>query len=128
VVDGMPLDALTSQLNPNDVASVSVLKDASSTAIYGSRGANGVIMITTKKGRTGEPTVSYSGYAGAQHLRKKLDLINASEFAQLQNEVAANDDEPLPWTPQEVDAFGKGTDWQDLVYRTAMVQSHDLSL
>ncbi|WP_262250301.1 SusC/RagA family TonB-linked outer membrane protein [Parapedobacter soli] len=128
VVDGMPLDALTSQLNPNDVESVSVLKDASSTAIYGSRGANGVIMITTKKGRTGEPTIAYSGYAGAQNLRKKIDLINASEFAQLQNEVAANDGESLPWTPQEIDALGKGTDWQDLVYRTAMVQSHDVSL
>lgn len=128
VVDGMPLDGLTSQLNPNDVESVSVLKDASSTAIYGSRGANGVIMITTKKGRTGEPAITYSGYAGAQNLRKKLDLINASEFAQLQNEVATNDGRPLPWTQQQIDGLGAGTDWQDLVYRTALVQSHDLSL
>jgi len=128
VIDGMPVDGLTSQLNPNDVESVSVLKDASSTAIYGSRGANGVIMITTKKGKAGEPSISYSGYAGAQDLRKKVELINAAEFAQLQNEVATNDGTSLPWTPQEIDALGEGTDWQDLVYRTAMVQSHDLSL
>jgi len=128
VVDGMPLDGLTSQLNPNDVESISVLKDASSTAIYGSRGANGVIMITTKKGKTGEPSISYSGYAGAQDLRKKMELIDAAEFAQLQNEVAANDGTPLPWSQQEIDALGAGTDWQDLVYRTALVHSHDFSL
>lgn len=128
VVDGMPLDGLTSQLNPNDVESISVLKDASSTAIYGSRGANGVIMITTKKGNAGEPAIGYTGYAGAQDLRKKMDLINASEFAQLQNDVATNDGTALPWSQQEIDAFGTGTDWQDLVYRTAMVHSHDLSL
>ncbi len=127
VVDGMPLDGLTSQLNPNDVESVSVLKDASSTAIYGSRGANGVIMITTKKGKSGEPAITYTGYAGAQRLRKKMDLIDATEFAQLQNEVATNDGKPLPWTQQQIDGLGAGTDWQDLVYRSALVQSHDLS-
>lgn len=129
VVDGLPLDFLSAQLNPSDIESIEVLKDASSTAIYGSRGANGVIMITTKKGKEGKAKVSYSGYYGAQSLRKKMDLINAQEFAILQNEVAANDGVPLKWTQAQIDSLaGKGTDWQDLVYRNATVHNHDLSI
>lgn len=129
VVDGLPLDFLSAQLNPSDIESIEVLKDASSTAIYGSRGANGVIMITTKKGRTGKPQVSYNGYYGVQSLRKKMDLINAQEFAQLQNEVAANDGKPAVWTSAQIDSLaGKGTDWQDLVYLNAPMQSHDISV
>ncbi|GAB3650174.1 TonB-dependent receptor [Echinicola sediminis] len=128
VVDGLPLDGLTAQFNPEDIASISVLKDASATAIYGSRGANGVIMITTKKGKTGKAQVSYNTYYGIQSLRKKIDVINASQFAQLQNEVAQNDGVELPWTPTEIDALGSGTDWQKLTYRDAPVQNHDLSI
>ncbi|MGJ1267623.1 TonB-dependent receptor [Sphingobacterium spiritivorum] len=128
VVDGMMLDGMTAQINPDDIESVSVLKDASSTAIYGSRGANGVIMITTKKGASGKTKVSYNNYLGAQVLRKKIDVINATDFATLQNEVAANDGKPLPWTQAQINDLGKGTDWQDLVYRTAPVQTHNLSL
>ncbi|WP_222439156.1 TonB-dependent receptor [Echinicola salinicaeni] len=128
VVDGLPLDGLTAQFNPEDIASISVLKDASATAIYGSRGANGVIMITTKKGKSGKAKVSYSAYYGMQSLRKKIDVINAAEFAQLQNEVAQNDGVELPWTQDEINALGSGTDWQDLTYRKAPVQSHDLSI
>jgi TonB-dependent starch-binding outer membrane protein SusC len=128
VVDGFPLSGLTASLNPNDIASVDVLKDASATAIYGSRGANGVIIITTKKGRAGKIKVSYDGYYGVQTLRKKIDLINASEFAQLQNEVATNDNMPLPWTSSQVDSLkGKGYDWQDMVYKAAPVQDHNLA-
>lgn len=74
VVDGLPLDGLTAQLNPSDIETIEVLKDASSTAIYGSRGANGVIMITTKKGREGKARVTYNGYYGVQSLRKKWTL------------------------------------------------------
>ena len=128
VVDGMMLDGLSAQINHDDIESISVLKDASSTAIYGSRGANGVIMITTKKGLSGKPKVSYNNYFGAQRLRKKIDVINASDFATLQNEVAANDGKPLPWTAAQISALGKDTDWQDLVYRTAPQQDHNLSI
>ncbi len=139
VVDGMPLDNLSAQLNPDDIASIQILKDASSVAIYGSRGANGVIMITTKKGRNlnGKAQVSYNGYFGVQTLRKKIKLVNASEFAELQNEVVANDNAsslnptplPAPWTSAQIDSLkGKGTDWQNLVYRPANVQNHDLSI
>lgn len=128
VVDGLMLDGLSAQINPDDVESISILKDASSTAIYGSRGANGVIMITTKKGLSGKPRVSYNNYFGAQNLRKKIDVINATDFATLQNEVAANDGKPLPWTAAQISALGKGTDWQDLVYRTAAQQDHNLNI
>lgn len=128
VVDGLMLDGLSAQINPDDVESISVLKDASSTAIYGSRGANGVIMITTKKGLSGKPKVSYNNYFGAQTLRKKIDVINASDFATLQNEVATNDGKPLPWTAAQISSLGKGTDWQDLVYRTASQQDHNLNI
>lgn len=136
VVDGLPLDGLSAQLNPSDIESIEVLKDASSTAIYGSRGANGVIMITTKKGLEGKPKVSYNGYFGVQSLRKKMDLINAGEFANLQNEANANwnTDNPIQlrkpiWTQAQIDSLAaKGTDWQDLVYRNAMVHNHDLSV
>jgi TonB-linked SusC/RagA family outer membrane protein len=137
VVDGMPVDYVTADLNPDDIERVEVLKDASSIAIYGSRGANGVIMITTKKGREGKTNVSYSGYYGVQTLRKKLKLINASEYAELQNEAVTNDNAsgvnspalPVPWTQNQIDSLkGKGTDWQSLVYRPANVQDHDLSV
>lgn len=128
VVDGMPLDALSAQLNPEDIESISVLKDASSTAIYGSRGANGVIMISTKRGKSGKTKVSLNSYVGAQRLRKKIDLVNAEQFATLQNEVAANDGKPLPWTESQIHDFGEGTDWQDLVYKPALVHSQDLNL
>jgi TonB-linked SusC/RagA family outer membrane protein len=127
VVDGMPLNSLSGQLNPDDIESIEVLKDASSTAIYGSRGANGVIMITTKSGKDGKTKISYDGYFGVQSLRKRMDLINSKEYAQLQNEVATNDGTALPWTQAQIDALGVGTDWQSLVYRSALVQNHNLS-
>ncbi len=128
VIDGMLLDDLSAQLNPDDIQNIEILKDASAVAIYGSRGANGVVMITTKRGVEGRAKVSYSGYFGGQQLRKKIDLIDASQFATLQNEVAANDGNPLPWTSAEISALGKGTDWQDEVYRTGIVHNHDVSL
>ncbi|MBD2702071.1 TonB-dependent receptor [Spirosoma sp. BT702] len=137
VVDGLPLDGLSAQLNPDDIDRIEVLKDASSTAIYGSRGANGVIIISTKKGKEGKPKISYNGYYGVQSLRKKVDLIGARDFAILQNEVITNDNasglntpqKALPWTTAQIDSLGgRGTDWQDLVYRNAIVQNHDLSV
>ncbi|WP_237028589.1 SusC/RagA family TonB-linked outer membrane protein [Pedobacter steynii] len=127
VIDGILSQGISAQLNVDDIATIDVLKDASSTAIYGSRGANGVIMITTKSGKTGKLQVNYDGYYGFQDLRKRKDLIDASEYGQLQNEVAANDGQPLPFTAEEIKALGKGTDWQSLVYKTAPVQNHTLS-
>lgn len=136
VVDGLPLDGLSAQLNPSDIESIDVLKDASSTAVYGSRGANGVVIITTKKGREGKSKVSYNGYYGVQSLRKKIDVIGGRDFANLQNEANTNwnlDNPTLTpkrlWTSTQIDSLAaQATDWQDLVYRNAHVQNHDISV
>jgi TonB-linked SusC/RagA family outer membrane protein len=127
VIDGILSQGVSAQLNVDDIATIDVLKDASSTAIYGSRGANGVIMITTKSGKSGKLQVNYDGYYGFQNLRKRKDLIDASEYGQLQNEVAANDGKALLYTDDQIRGLGKGTDWQALVYKTAPVQNHTLS-
>jgi TonB-linked SusC/RagA family outer membrane protein len=122
VVDGMLLDDI-SFLNPQDVESVEVLKDASSTAIYGNRGANGVIIITTKKGKSGDKaTITLGSYYGTQSLTKKIPLANASEFAQMFNEYNGSLYFPNPA------ALGVGTDWQDVVYRDAPISNVQLGI
>ncbi|MGM9760035.1 MAG: SusC/RagA family TonB-linked outer membrane protein [Parabacteroides sp.] len=127
IVDGMP--ANVSSINSQDIASVEVLKDASATAIYGSRGANGVILITTKRGKTGATSVSYDGSIGFQQLIKKMDMLNGSEWAQIVNLQQTNDVGKPYFTDAEVAAFGAGvTDWQDEVYSTTPVQNHNLTI
>ena len=124
VVDGMLLNDI-SFLNLNDVESVEVLKDASATAIYGSRGANGVIIITTKKGQRQEAVFSASAFYGVQNVLKKIDLVNGAQFAQLANEVAINEGRnPLFANPE---AFGEGTDWQSVIFQPASIQSYQFS-
>lgn len=120
VVDGVILDNI-SFLNSSDIASMEVLKDASATAIYGSRGANGVILITTKSGSAGEEktTFSYSGEMSMQTLAKKIDLLNGREFAIIANEIR-------PGSYNNIDAV-PNTDWQDLIFSTAPIQSHQFS-
>ena len=114
-------------INPNDIESVEVLKDVSATAIYGSRGANGVILITTKKGQRGDRQahINYTYNIGVSNISKKLDLLNASEWAQFQKDYWGNKG---GYTDAEIAALGKGTDWQDAVLRTAIQQSHELSI
>ena len=114
-------------INPNDIESVEVLKDVSATAIYGSRGANGVILITTKKGQHGDrqARISYTYNIGVSNISKKLDLLNASEWAQFQKDYWSNKG---GYSDAEIAALGKGTDWQDAVLRTAVQQSHELSI
>ncbi len=114
-------------INPNDIESVEVLKDVSATAIYGSRGANGVILITTKKGQRGsqQSQINYTYNIGVSNISKKLDLLNASEWAQFQKDYWANKG---GYSDAEIAALGKGTDWQDAVLRTAIHKSHDLSI
>ncbi|MGV3640209.1 MAG: SusC/RagA family TonB-linked outer membrane protein [Adhaeribacter sp.] len=130
VVDGVPISnsggindiSSLSTINPNDIASVEVLKDASATAIYGARGANGVVLITTKRGKAGATRVAYEGYYGVQRISRKMDLLDASQFAALENEVFKNTLFPDPAS------LGKGVDWQDLIFRQAPMQSHQLSV
>ncbi len=114
-------------INPNDIESVEVLKDVSATAIYGSRGANGVILITTKKGQRGDrqARINYTYNIGVSNISKKLNLLNASEWAQFQKDYWGNKG---GYTDAEIAALGEGTDWQDAVLRTAIQQSHELSI
>ncbi|MEG1545162.1 MAG: TonB-dependent receptor plug domain-containing protein, partial [Tannerellaceae bacterium] len=91
VIDGMPIENMSSDINPEDILSMEVLKDASSTAIYGSRGANGVVLITTKRGTSGSLSVDYNGYVGVSMLRKKLDLLGKDDYIDMINEVSQND-------------------------------------
>ena len=142
IVDGIPFNSNISDLNPDDIASVEVLKDASSTAIYGSRGANGVILITTKRGKVGTPIVTYSGYTGYVKNLKKFPMMNGEEFTEFKkwsriNNAAAGTytglDDPLFLTngtfePQEVESIqtGRSTDWQDLVYRKGLMTNHQI--
>lgn len=128
VVDGLPLTGGIGNLNPNDILSIEVLKDASATAIYGSRGANGVVMVTTKKGTVGETRIEYNAYYGFQTVTKKINMMNAREFAELANVRAKNDGDPLYFSEAELNSFGEGTDWQDAVFQTAPMQNHSLSV
>ncbi|MCF2442700.1 TonB-dependent receptor [Dyadobacter sp. CY345] len=128
VVDGFPYSGNPTLLNNADIESVEVLKDASATAIYGSRGANGVVLITTKRGKTGRINVEYDGYYGVQKIRKKLDLMDATQYAQFYNEQASNDGLAPHFTQDQINGFGKGTDWQDQVLQTAPVQNHSVSV
>lgn len=129
VVDGFPISGSNpAMLNNADIESMEILKDASATAIYGSRGANGVVLITTKRGSAGRTRVDLETSFSMQSLRKKMDMMNATEYAQFVNETRANDNLPEYFTPQQIDAFGNGTDWQDLVFQSAPMYSTTLSV
>ncbi|MGM8361958.1 SusC/RagA family TonB-linked outer membrane protein [Flavobacterium sp. ARAG 55.4] len=125
VVDGIPINDISS-INMEDAKSIEVLKDASATAIYGSRGANGVVLITTKSGLKGKPVISYTGYAGIQKRIDNLEVMNAEQWATLYNEGLANDGRPLNSdliNPSSLRSYN----WKDLVYKSALIQSHQLS-
>ena len=130
VVDGMPV-ANIDFLNPSDISSIEVLKDASATAIYGARGANGVVMVTTKSGRPGDITVSYNGYTGIQNPWRQVDMLNAPEYMMIMNESFGNDGRTLPFPNiDEMSAqVGDGTNWQEEVFFfNAPVTNHSLIL
>lgn len=112
---------------PEDVASVEVLKDASATAIYGSRGANGVIMITTKKGKVGRPVVDFNNSYSVQEIGKRLDLLNGAEFASYINDVYKNSGNTAVPYPDPA-SYGAGTDWQDLIFRTGGLVNNQLAI
>lgn len=119
-----------STINPADIESIEVLKDASATAIYGSRGANGVVIITTKKGTKGQDNISYQGYFGFQNISKKLKLMNASEWASLRNDVQASIGQAPSFSPAQIEALktSGNYDWQSAAFVTAApVQNHNLS-
>ncbi len=127
IVDGVPVDqGGMYYLNPSDIQSIQVLKDAASAAIYGTRAASGVVLITTKKGTAGKMQVQYSSYMGLQQPAKKLDLLNATQYATLRNEssIAAGNGIIFP-NPQ---SLGQGTDWQSTIFNnSAAIVNQDLS-
>ena len=151
VVDGVPMERGFANLNTNDIESVEVLKDASAAAIYGSRGSNGVVLVTTKKGTSDKLSVSYDGYVGVQNVSKKLDMMNAYEYAEFVKDAhdnayldknpngSANDPnssrkEGYMKIPDMLVPYLEGktgltdTDWQDAIFRSAMTTGHNISL
>jgi TonB-linked SusC/RagA family outer membrane protein len=127
IVDGIPVDGLDF-LNPNDIETINVLKDAASSAIYGARGANGVVLITTRGGkRNQEGKLRYESYYGVQRAGRLMDLLDAREWATLQNEAyVAAGKTPLPELVHP-EFLGEGTDWQEAVFQNAPIASHQLT-
>ena len=115
-----------SALNPSDIESVEILKDASATAIYGARGANGVVLITTKRGRTVAPRISLNFYTGTQSVTKKVEVLNAREFAQFTNMYSERNGFPLVYP--DLDNLPADTDWQDEVFRSAPMQNYQVTV
>jgi len=131
VGSGTPVNPLAS-INPADIESIEVLKDAAATAIYGSRGANGVILVTTKKGKAGHVQLNYDGSIGVQRVLKNIDVLNAHNFAILRNEALYDANPslgPYQYRKQaEIDQLGEGTNWQKEAFRTGNIQNHQLAL
>ncbi len=120
---GQGIRAITG-LSSEDIASIDVLKDAAAASIYGSRGSNGVVLITTKRGQDGKGTVTFNSYVGTQSIAKKLNLLNGDEYLTYMREAAANDGyDPDDWFPTS----GVNTDWQDAVTRNAPISSMELA-
>ncbi|WP_281613762.1 TonB-dependent receptor [Flammeovirga sp. SubArs3] len=126
VVDGMQVDNINF-LNPNDIESMEVLKDAASSAIYGARGANGVVMITTKKGKEGKARITYDGYFGIQTAARTSDLMNAQQYMEFHNMGAANAGYDQPFSAADMANPRADTDWQDEAFGNAPIQSHNIS-
>lgn len=134
VIDGFPGAGDLNSINPNDIESIDVLKDASATAIYGSRGANGVVIVTTKKGKAGQTSINFETYQGVQNVSKTYEMMNATEYANYLNDVvtltnAETGSTRLPaYTPTQIAALGEGTNWQDELLRSAPIRNYQLSI
>ncbi len=127
VFDAPKNDPLNS-INPSDIESMEILKDASATAIYGSRAANGVILITTKRGKEGRAKVTLNSSFGVQTIAKRYHFLNGTDFGRVTNEMMDLYGQKPYYTQAEIDGFGKGTDWFDEVTRTGIVTNHDISM
>jgi TonB-dependent starch-binding outer membrane protein SusC len=131
VVDGFPITGTIAQLNPDEIEDISILKDAASTSLYGSRAANGVVLITTKKGAAGQTNVSFSAFYGIQKVpeRGRLKMLNAVEFAQFKKEYYEDGGRPVPVEFQNPAQYeGKTNDWYGALLREAPIQSYNLSI
>lgn len=129
VIDGFPTNqSMLLSLNSSDIESMEILKDASATAIYGSRGANGVVIVTTKKGAKKKTQIDFETSYGVQTLRKKMDLMNAREYATLVNRTRENGGLTPYFTEQQINSFGDGFDWQDELFRPAAFKKAALNI
>ncbi|WP_026475657.1 SusC/RagA family TonB-linked outer membrane protein [Alkaliflexus imshenetskii] len=129
IVDGMAVDGGIRYLNPTDIQSVEILKDAASAAVYGARAANGVILVTTKSGASGKATVNYDFSYGWQNPWKKKSVLDATEYMIIMNEGLRNDGNAPRYTNDQIAAAGKGTDWQDETFNyDAPIQNHQVSI
>ena len=117
-----------STINPADIVSMEILKDASATAIYGAQGANGVVLITTKRGKAGEAKFSYDGTVSWANQTKRLDMLNLREFAQYYNDLVNQGEISNPDVAySDPSVLGAGTNWQDAIFRTALQHQHQVS-
>ena len=118
-----------STINPADIVSMEILKDASATAIYGAQGANGVVLITTKRGKAGDAKISYDGMVAVSQQTKRLDMMNLREYAQFYNEMSRIGEIGDPdLTYSDPSILGVGTNWQDAIFQTALQHQHQLSV
>lgn len=128
VVDGLP-GVDPSNINPDDIKSIEVLKDASAGAIYGTRAANGVVLITTKSGKKGDVTVKLGSELGSQSVAKKIDVLNAQQYMNTLNAIRTESGKEVLFTEAQIQAAGAGTNWQDQIFNNAaLVQNHALSI
>ena len=130
VVDGMPIVGDINNLNPNEIESISILKDAAATSLYGSRAANGVVLIETIKGKAGQKQINFNAYVGLQQVpqRGRIDMMNAREFAQFKKEIAEFNGQPVNPAFENPEQYGEGTDWFDVLLEPAPIQNYSLSL
>lgn len=140
VIDGIPVNGGMNDINPDDIVSMEILKDASSTAIYGSRGANGVVIVSTRRGKTGPPQVNYNAYAALSMVNRYVDVMNGPEYAEYKRESRRaagtyNDADPVAADKQLFEAVeltsisnGSTTDWQDLMIKNGIRQNHELNI
>jgi len=115
-------------INPNDIQSIDILKDASATAIYGSQAANGVVIITTKRGKKNESKISYNGYYAVQDVYKTFDMMDLPQYAAYNNEVSAEVNQDPDSRFADPSLLGPGTDWQEAIFQPAPMQSHSLTV
>lgn len=135
LIDGVESGSMD-MIDPNDVESVSILKDASSAAIYGSKASNGVILITTKRGKSGEPRVSYNGYVGISNATEVIERVSSAEYAMLYNRIDASNGRPHRYSDEDIRLFKDGsdpyghpnTDWNDAAYKTGVLHKHNVNI
>ncbi|GAA5028245.1 SusC/RagA family TonB-linked outer membrane protein [Marivirga lumbricoides] len=126
--DGQTRNSALAGLNISDIESIDILKDASATAIYGANGANGVVLITTKKGKRGKAVIGYESYVGIQENINFVDVLDLPDYARYQTKLLELNGEPIPFQYQTPELLGSGTNWQKEIFRAAPIQNHQLSV